>query len=102
MDFRLDSGCTYHMCPQKELFFKFEEVDGEVVYMGSGDVSYITGMSSIQWRNHDGSIRVLTNVRYVPKLKKNLISLGALESKGLVAIIRDGVLNVISDPLLKK
>ena len=75
------------MCPHKEWFFKFEEVDSEVVYMGSGDVSYITGMSSIRLRNHDGSIRVLTNVQYVPKLEKNLISLGALESKGLVVII---------------
>ena len=23
--------CTYHMCPHKEWFFKFEEVDGRVV-----------------------------------------------------------------------
>ena len=28
----LDSNCTYHMCPHKEWFFKFEEVDGGVVY----------------------------------------------------------------------
>ena len=28
----------------KEWSFKFEEVDGGVVYMGSGDVSYITMM----------------------------------------------------------
>ena len=88
------------MCPHKEWFFKFEEVDGGVVYMDSGDVSYITGMSSIRLRNHDGSIKVLTDVRYVPKLKKNLISWGALESKGLIVIIRDGVLNIISDALL--
>ena len=38
----LDSSCTYHMCSHKEWLFKFEEVDGGVVYMGSGDVSYIT------------------------------------------------------------
>ena len=88
------------MCPHKELFFKFEEVDGGVVYMGSGDVSYITGMGLIQLRNHDESIRVLTYVRCVPKLKKNLISLRSLESKGLVVIIRDGVLNVSSNALL--
>ena len=88
------------MCPHKESLFKFEEVDGGVVYMGSGDVSYITGMGSIRLRNHDGSIRVLTDVQYVPKLKKNLIFVGTLESKGLVVIIRDGVLNVISSAFL--
>ena len=74
------------MSPHKEWLFKFEEFDGGVVYMGSGDVSYIIGMSSIQLRNHDGSIRVLTDVQYVSKLKKNLISLGVLKSKGLVLI----------------
>ena len=87
------------MCQHKEWFFKFEEVDGRVFYMGSGDVSYITRMGSIQLWNLDGSVRVLTDVRYVPKLKKNLISLGALESKGLVVIIRGEVLNVISNAL---
>ena len=58
----LDSSCTYHMCPHKELFFKLEEVDGGVVYMGSGDVSYITRIDSIRLRNHDGVIRVLKDV----------------------------------------
>ncbi|KAF3649187.1 hypothetical protein FXO38_17797 [Capsicum annuum] len=29
---------------------------------------------------HNGVVRILTNVRYVPNLKKNLISLGTLES----------------------
>ena len=70
----LDTSCTYHMCPHKEWFFKFEEVGGRVVYMISGGVSYITRMGSIRLRNHDGLIRVLTDVRYIPKLKKNLIS----------------------------
>ncbi|KAL4341388.1 hypothetical protein GQ457_08G037140 [Hibiscus cannabinus] len=49
---------------------------------------------SIRLKNQDGSTRVLTNVRYVPSLKKNLISLRALESKGSVVTIRDGVLKV--------
>ena len=36
----------------------------------------------------------------MPKLKKNLISLGALESKGLVVIMRDGVLKATSGVLV--
>ena len=31
---------------------------------------------------YDGIIRTLSNVRHVPKLKKNLISLGYLEEQG--------------------
>ena len=33
-------------------------------------------------------------MRYVPKLKRNLISVGALEALGLVVFIRDGVLKM--------
>ena len=51
------------ICPHKEWFFNFEEVDGGAVYMGSGDVSYITGIGSLRLRNHDGSTRVLKNIR---------------------------------------
>ena len=61
---------TNHMCPHKEWFFNFEEVDGGVVYMGSGDVIYIARMGSIRLRNHDESTRVL-DIWYVPKLKKS-------------------------------
>ena len=46
--------------------------------MGSGDVSSIIRMGLIRLGNHDGSTRVLIDVQYVPKLKNNLISLGAL------------------------
>ena len=63
-------------------------------------IRYITGMGLIRLRKHDGSTRVLIDARYVLMLKKNLISLGPLESKGLVVIIQDGVLNVISSALL--
>ena len=34
-------------------------------------------------------------MRYVPQLKKNLISVGALEALGLVISMRDGVLKMI-------
>ena len=74
----MDTGRTYHMCLHKEWFFNFEEVDGGAVYMGSGDVSSIIRMGLIRLGNHDGSTRVLIDVQYVPKLKNNLISLGAL------------------------
>ena len=36
-------------------------------------------------------VRELKNVRYAPQLKRNLISVGALEALGLEVSIRDGV-----------
>ncbi|XP_019057165.1 PREDICTED: uncharacterized protein LOC109116374, partial [Tarenaya hassleriana] len=96
----MDSGCTYHMCFNKEWFFNFEELDGGVVYMGNNDALQATGIGSIRLRCHDGTTRILTEVRYVPNLKKNLISLGTLESKGYTVTIRDGILKVVSGALV--
>jgi len=88
------------MCPIREWFFEFQELDGEVVYMGNDNPCKTAGIGSIKLRNHDGSTRILRDVRYVPKLKKNLISLGALESKGLVVMMRDGALKATSGALV--
>ncbi|KAL4271878.1 hypothetical protein GQ457_13G029750 [Hibiscus cannabinus] len=96
----LDSGCIYHMSPNREWFFDLVELNGGVVYMGNDNACKTVGIGSIRLKNQDGSTRVLTNVRYVPSLKKNLISLGALESKGSVVTLRDGVLKVTSGALV--
>jgi len=38
----------------------------------------------------DGMVRELKEVRYVPQVKKNLISVDALEALGYAISIRDG------------
>ena len=43
---------------------------------------------------------MLTDVRYIPKLEKNLISLGTLESKGFTIILQNGILKVVSGALV--
>jgi hypothetical protein len=42
----------------------------------------IVGISTIKIKMHDGIVRTLTNVRNIPDLKKNLISLDTLDSLG--------------------
>ncbi|KAG6415529.1 hypothetical protein SASPL_122941 [Salvia splendens] len=88
------------MCPIREWFFDFEELNGGLVYMGNDNPCKTVGIGSINLRNQDGSTRILKDVRYVPQLKKNLISLGALESKGLVVMMRDGILKATSGALV--
>ena len=96
----LDSGCTYHMTPVREWFFDFKELDGGVVYMGDDNTCKIKGIGSIKLRNDDGSTKIVRNVRYIPNMKKNLISLGALESKGLHIRMENGILKVVSRALV--
>ena len=83
------------MCPNKEWFSSFKELEGGVVFMGNDSACKTVGIGTIKLRNHDGVVRRLTNVRYVPNLKKNLISLGAMESKGFNIVMEDGILKVM-------
>jgi len=42
----------------------------------------VIGEGTIKFRSHDGCITTLQGVRHVPKLRYNLISLGALHKEG--------------------
>lgn len=46
---------------------------------------------------HDGVIRSLTNVRYVPDLRRNLISLGLFDSMGYKFTSQQGQMTVSKD-----
>ena len=87
------------MCPNKGWFSSFKELDGGIVFMGNDNACKTMGISTIQLNNHDGSIQVLTGVPYVPSFKKNLISLGVINSKGLTITLRDGLLKVVAGAL---
>ncbi|CAL9009565.1 unnamed protein product, partial [Prunus brigantina] len=99
-EWMLDSGCTYHMCPIREWFSSFEELDGGVVLMGNNNACKTQGIGKICLKMHDGTVRELSDVRYVPDMKKNLISLGALESKGLKITMEGGVLKAVHGALV--
>ena len=49
---------------------------------------------------HDGIVRTLSNVRHVPDLRKNLISLGTLDSNGYKFSVEGGVLRVSKGSLI--
>ncbi|KAM0995986.1 hypothetical protein ACFX2C_006047 [Malus domestica] len=78
----LDTGCTHHMTPHKDWFSSLKEFDGGVVFMGDDNPCTTKGIGTVCLKLHDGMVKELTGVRYVPNLKKNLISLGTLKSKG--------------------
>ena len=95
-----DSASSFHMCFRKERFFNFTELDGGIVHLADNQPCKVAGIGSISLKNHDGSTRVLTDVQYIPKLEKNLISLGTLELKGFTIILQNGILKVISGALV--
>ena len=52
------------------------------------------GICTVHIKMFDGMVLELKKVRYVPQLKKNLISVGVLEALGHRVSIRDGVLKM--------
>jgi hypothetical protein len=49
---------------------------------------------------HDGVIRTLTDVRYIPEMRKNLISLSTLDNLGYSFFYGSGVLKVLKGALI--
>jgi len=67
-------GVIYHICPKWEWFPSFEILDRGVVLFGVGHTYHIEEICTVYIKMFDGTVRELQDVRYVPQLKKNLIS----------------------------
>jgi len=50
--------------------------------MANGTPSRIVGVRTVRIRMFDVVVRTVTEVKHVPGLKRNLISLGTLDAKG--------------------
>nr|GEU39227.1 putative polyprotein [Tanacetum cinerariifolium] len=64
------------MSPNRDWFVTYEEFDGGHVFMGNDSPCKVVGIGTIRIKMHEGVVRTLTDVRHVPDLKKNFISLG--------------------------
>ncbi|KAG8478786.1 hypothetical protein CXB51_028618 [Gossypium anomalum] len=90
----LDSGCTFHMSPNWDWFTTYETVSECVVLIGNNASCKIIGVGTIKVKMFDGVVRTLSDVRHVLELKRNLISLSTLDSKGYRYIVESGVLKI--------
>ena len=77
----LDSGCSFHICPNAHWFETLNEASGSVV-LGNNQVCDIRGIGSVRLKFENNSVKTLSDVRYIPEVKRNLISLGMLEVRG--------------------
>ncbi|GJW81785.1 retrotransposon protein, putative, ty1-copia subclass [Tanacetum coccineum] len=96
LDLIMDSGCSYHMTPRLDILFDFLECDGGSVQLGDNRECKIRGIGKVRLQLKDGSSFVLHNVRYIPELKRNLISLGTLEKEGFTVKMQSGKVKVIN------
>nr|GFB67488.1 retrovirus-related Pol polyprotein from transposon TNT 1-94 [Tanacetum cinerariifolium] len=73
-----------------------ENAMGGSVQLGDNKECKIRGIGKARIQLRDGSSFVLHNVRYIPKLKRNLISLGTLEKNGFTVKLQSGKVKVIN------
>lgn len=83
----LDSGCSNHMCGNKEWFFKLDEDFRESVKLGNNSKMLVMGKGHIRLEI-GGVTQVITDVYYIPELKSNLLSLDQLQEKNLIIVIQ--------------
>ena len=90
----LDYGCSFHMCPNKSFFKTFENVNGGKVLLGNNMACKVAGIGTISLKMFDNVTRDLHHVRYVPELKRNLISLGVVDQLGCTIMVENGEIHV--------
>ena len=73
------SGCSYYMPPKKSWFCTYEDYNEKTILMGNNETIEI---GSIKLQMLDWKVQILTNMRHVLDLKKNMISLKVLWAAG--------------------
>lgn len=96
----LDFGASHHMCLQRNWFPSYEVINGSYVFMGDNVSCQTVRIGNIRIKMYDNLVRTLTSVRYVPQLKKMLISLGVLDSYGYNFRGQNGVMKVSKGTLV--
>nr|GEZ33812.1 zinc finger, CCHC-type [Tanacetum cinerariifolium] len=95
-----NSGGSYHMTHRRDFLFEFKEFNGGTVLLGDNRACAIRGTGKVRVQMKDGSSFVLENVRYIPELKRNLISLGTLDLEGYTVKLQNGRVKVIKGSLM--
>ena len=87
----LDSGASFHMTGDKELFSDLEEKDLQMHIEMDDDGRYsVTSIRTITFERESGKPFLLKGVMHVPGLKKNLVSVAMLEDRGYDVIFSEG------------
>ena len=79
----MDSATSKHIYRDREMFDTLK-IDGEFGHfkLGNGGKKKVEGIGSVRMKLHDGAIQNFSNVRFVPFVVVNMISMGEMTSQG--------------------
>ncbi|KAL2254166.1 UNVERIFIED_CONTAM: Retrovirus-related Pol polyprotein from transposon TNT 1-94 [Sesamum indicum] len=81
-DWVVDSGASFHSCSNKDIMEPYTSGDFGLVYLADNKPLKIVGKGDVRIKSTNGSCWTLHDVRHIPGLKRNLISVGQLDSDG--------------------
>ena len=87
------------MCPNRDWFLTYETISKDAVLIGSDASCKVAYVFIIRIKFFDRTIIMLAYAKHALDLKRNLISLSTLDSKGYKYIGEGGALKVSKGPL---
>lgn len=96
----MDSGASFHTTPSKDLLSNYISGRFGKVYLADGKSLDIVGRGDIDIKTSSGTLWTLHNVRHIPALKRNLISIGQLDDEGHYTTFGDGAWKVTKGNLV--
>ncbi|CAH9106069.1 unnamed protein product [Cuscuta europaea] len=99
-DWVVDSGCTFHMSPLKNVFSNYREIEHGFVSFANEKKCNVLGIGDVCLRFSSDCVLTLKNVRHVPELCCNLLSCVSLENDGLKGKSGKGIMKVVKGCLV--
>lgn len=90
------------MTPNLEWFQNFEPLEEGEVLLGNHHECSVKGIGTIQIQMFDKQIRQISNVRYVPELKRSLLSLGVFDKAGFICKTQRGTMKIMKGAMFDK
>lgn len=85
----LDSGCTTHLCKDKDEFTEMFSTNRDQVNLANSATSEVSAKGTVSLNTEDRLIN-MHNVLYVPDLRTNLMSVAKITDKGHEVIFKRG------------
>ncbi|WVY90442.1 hypothetical protein V8G54_035956 [Vigna mungo] len=86
----VDTGASFHVTPHEGFFSSYKKGDFGTMKMGNHVTSKIVGIGEVTLTTENGTRLVLKEVRHVPEMRLNLISVGKLDDAGMNNQFSDG------------
>ncbi|KAJ0100414.1 hypothetical protein Patl1_21254 [Pistacia atlantica] len=90
MSWVIDSGAFIHATSIKNLFTSYAAGDFGTVKIGNDGLAKVIGIEDVCLETDNGSSLLLRDMKHIPDIRLNLISIGRLDNEGCCNTFGDG------------